>query len=143
MVFVFPKWFLMISCGVLLAFLNPSDKSTVPSRGYSGVASLSRPSLWPRERPLLLASVMTSCPPLLVYSGVLSLWARLWGRLRVGALPRVAAAWSSMDKRRSFCTCSLCAARASRNPSMRLAINLACARPASLFGAFLWLVFQF
>ena len=112
-------------------FLLKPDRSTVPSSGYSGVASLSRDSLWFRDLPLLLASVITNCPPFVVYSGVLSSLLLLCARL--GALPLggPAAAWSSIGKRRSACCCALCAARTSRNPSIKLATNLACANPAS------------
>merc|ERR1712155_272932 len=102
----------MISCGVVLAFLLKSDNNTVPSTGYSGVASLSRDSLGSRDLPLLLASVITSCPTFVVYSGVLSSLLLLCARL--GALPlgaAAAAAWSSIAKRLSFLLlCPMCSA---------------------------------
>ena len=43
----------------------------MPSIGYPGVASLSRPSLWPRERPLFVGVRRDELPTL----------ARVFGRL--------------------------------------------------------------
>ena len=52
----------MVSCGVLFGFLlEMSDINSVPSMGYSGVASSLAPgALRLVDLPLLLASVMTS-----------------------------------------------------------------------------------
>ena len=112
-----------------------SSFGLVPSTGYSGVSCLALESPWPRKRPLLLTSGMTSCPHF-VYSGDLSSLLLLGARL--GALPRgaAAAAWPSTGRCLSACCCALCATRASRNPSIKLATNLAWASPASLFGTF-------
>ena len=126
----------MISCGFRFAFLFAmSEINTVPSKGNSGVSSLTCAGVRLAERPRL--SVITNCPPFVLYSGVLSSLLLLCARL--GALPLGAAAaeaWSSIGKRLSACTCALCAARTWLNPSIRLATNLAWPNAISLLGVF-------
>ena len=125
----------MISCGVLLGvLLEMSEINSVPSMGYPGVSSLDLGL----ERPLLLASFMTSWPPFVVYSGV---WSSLMLWVRLVVLPL--GAWSSIAKRRSACCCALCAFRTSLNPAIKFATSLAWARPASLWGGLLSWCFQF
>ena len=131
----------MISCGFRFAFLFAmSEINTVPSKGNSGVSSLTCAGVRVAERPRL--SVITNCPLFVLYSGVLSSLLLLCARL--GALPLGAAAaeaWSSIGKRLSCCCCALCAARRWLNPSIIFATTRAWPKAISPFGIF-FLLFQ-
>ena len=99
----------MIFCDVFVALLK-SDNRTVFSRGNSGVVSLSRDlSLSLGCFVLLLPCVRVCDLPLCVvlFFGGAAAAEELSG----GAAAAEALAMSSIGKRRSACTCALCAAR--------------------------------